>query len=166
MTIGPLQDTFVAAAAALAREAWDVPPRPARIERRLRAKRARAVVAIAEDGTIAAITTATILRGGRARSEETVVAAAWRGQGLAERVLDAMTRWLAADGVHVLEGESSLRRPKALAFFERYGFHVVGGFRSNGRDGYSRGTWVLRTRLALPRRAATYVPPPSLPASP
>ena len=139
-------------AAVLATEAWDRQPFPGRIAKRLRRKRARTIVAIAEDGAIAGVTTAMLLGGGRARSDETVVAAAFRGRGLAEAMLDVMVALLSREGVRVIEGESSPRRPEALAFFERYGFRVTGEFRSRGQNGFPEGERVLRTELDVSSR--------------
>jgi GNAT superfamily N-acetyltransferase len=154
---------LVRQASSLAREAWDVPPAGDLADGW--SDRTRVVCAIV-DGEVIGVTTATIVRDGVATSDETVVAPAWRGRGVAARLLDEMMTRLEREGVVRVIGESSASRPNELAFLRDYGFEVVRWARARDRPGFADGTMVAITVLRLPLDRSRRENSPPMYASP
>lgn len=102
-------------------------------------------------GAMVGVTTAHIVSPRVALSDETVVAARWQGVGLAPLLLDEMVRCLAGRGVERLVGRSSARRRRALRFFVRHGFEIVGVQRACGEPGFSDGQLIYITCLSILR---------------
>jgi len=136
-------------AAALAAEAWDLPPAPGVLEARLAAPNALVIAAIDREGQIGGVATARILSDGRAVSDETVVHASWRGRRVAAAMIQALADRLRSRGIRVLEGESSSQKLPELAFFQRQGFRVIGEWVANGVEGYADGERIFRTAKCL-----------------
>ena len=136
-------------AAALAALAWDVRPGPGVMEERLSRSDARVIAAIDDRDRIVGVATARRLSGDRAVSDETAVHPRWRGCGIAEAMFRELTRILRADGVRVLEGETSSERVRELRFFQRFGFRVTGATFAFGVEGYTDGTALFRTEAPL-----------------
>jgi GNAT superfamily N-acetyltransferase len=146
--IGLAHPEELADAARLAANAWDVPPRGDELERSLRDEHS-IVVCARRDGHLVGVTTATIVDGRVASSDETVVDPEVRSHRVGRRLLVRMIEILRARGVREVRGQSSSKRRDGLAFVMRLGFHVVGAQIADHLPGFADGTIVLRTRLAL-----------------
>lgn len=129
--------------------AWDVAPAPGVLEARLSEGNVRVIAALDRAGRVVGVATARILAGGRAVSEETAVAAAWRGRGIGAALLDALVAHLRAIGLRVVEGETSGGKLGELAFFRHHGFRVTGAWFAFGVEGYAEGETIFRTEKRL-----------------
>ncbi len=148
----PVPRERLAEAASLAAQAWDVPPAPGRLEKILSDPGAITLVALdARDpaGPFVGVTTARLLSGRRAISEETVVDEQWRGHGVGRLLIAQMKRLLKASGVREVRGQSSGSRTRELAFFVREGFRVIDCRVAKNQEWVASGERVYETALLL-----------------
>src|SRR5256885_4325007 len=109
-------------AARLAARAWDVPPGPGVLESELMSPDSVAMAALDAErpsGPLAGVATATLLGGGVATSDDTIVAYGWEGRGIGRLLLDALMKRLKRYGVKRVHGQASERRIGSLPVFMR-----------------------------------------------
>lgn len=136
--------------AALAAQAWDVAPDQKALARELAGKGRIALIAVDEPGgDILGVTTATLLEGRRATSDDTVVSREARGRGVGAALMRALVDALRAAGIREVHGQTSERKMDQLGFFLGRGFRVAGMERARGMPWFRDGDLVFRTVLEI-----------------